>query len=80
VIVGKHLLIADDEVDFSRRVIELLRDPQRAQTLAAAARGLAVEMYSWERLISNLEPKLADLVRRTGRTAQEGMRHTTLQG
>jgi len=80
VVDGKHLLIADDGVDFSRRVIELLRDPQRAQTLAAAARGLAVEKYSWERLISNLEPKLADLVRRTGGTAQEGMRHATLQG
>jgi len=80
VIDGKHLLIADDETDFSHRAIELLRDPQRAQTLAAAARGLAVEKYSWERLISNLEPKLEDLVRRTGGTAQAVMRHATLQG
>ena len=64
VIDGQHLLIADNETDFSRRVIELLRDGQRAQTLAAAARGLAVDKYSWERLISNLEPKLEHLVRR----------------
>jgi glycosyltransferase involved in cell wall biosynthesis len=62
VIDGRHLLIADNEADFSRRVIELLRDPQRAQTLAAAARGLAAEKYSWERLICDLVPKLAGLV------------------
>jgi len=80
VIDGKHLLIADNEADFSRRVAELLRDPERAQALAAAARGLAVEKYSWERLISNLEPKLADLVRRTRGTAQAGIPHVTLQG
>jgi len=62
VIGSQHLLIADNETDFSRRVIELLRDPQRAQALATAARGLTAEKYSWERLISHLEPKLQDLV------------------
>ena len=77
---GRHLLIADNETDFRRWVIELLRDPERGQALAAAARGLAAEKYSWERLISDLEPKLEDLVRRTGGTAQAGMRHATLQG
>jgi len=80
VIDGRHLLIADNEADFSRRAIELLRDPDRAQALAAAARGLAAEKYSWERLISDLEPKLADLVRRTRGAVQEGMRRATLQG
>jgi hypothetical protein len=46
VIVGKHLLIADNEADFSRRVIELLRDPEGAQMLAAAARTQVEEKYS----------------------------------
>jgi len=78
VIDGKHLLISDDETDFSRRVIELLRNPERSQALAAAARGLAVEKYAWERLISDLKLKLEDLVRRTRGAVQEGMRHVTL--
>jgi glycosyltransferase involved in cell wall biosynthesis len=62
VVDGRHLLIADSEADFSGRVMELLRDPERGQVLAAAARGLAVEKYSWERLISDMEPKLEGLV------------------
>ena len=66
VVDGRHLLIADNETDFSRRVIELLRDPARAQALSDAARGLAAEKYSWERLVSALEPKLQELALRTG--------------
>jgi glycosyltransferase involved in cell wall biosynthesis len=69
VIDGKHLLIADNEADFSRRVIELLCDRQRAQALATLARGLVVEKYSWRGLISALEPKLKGLLRRTDRAA-----------
>jgi glycosyltransferase involved in cell wall biosynthesis len=80
VVDGKHLLIADDEADFSQRVIELLRDPEGAQVLAASGRTRVEEKYSWATIIGGLEPKLADLVRRTGGTAQEGMRHATLQG
>jgi len=80
VIDGKHLLIADNEADFSRRVVELLRDPERAQALAAAARALAVEKYSWQGLISALEPKLKALVRRTGPAPEPGMHRATLQG
>ena len=60
---GKHLLIADNEADFSRRVIELLRDSQRSHTVAAAARALAVDKYDWNRIIANLEPALRDLAR-----------------
>jgi len=73
VIDGKHLLIADNEADFSRRAIELLRDPERGQALAAAVRGLAVETYAWEPLISDLEPKLKDLIRPTGGTTPAGI-------
>jgi hypothetical protein len=43
-------------------------------------RALAVEKYSWQGLISALEPKLRALVRRTGGTAEAGMRRATLQG
>ena len=77
---GKHLLIANNETDFSRRVIELLRDPEGAQMLAASGRTLVEEKYAWGTIIGGLEPKLADLVPRTGGTVQEGMRYATLQG
>jgi hypothetical protein len=80
VLVGKHLLIADNETDFSRRVIELLRDPEGAQMLAASGRTLVEEKYAWGTIISGLEPKLADLVPRTGGTTQAGMRPATLLG
>jgi len=62
VIDGQHLLIAETETDFSRRVVELLRDCQRAQALAAAARALVEEKYSWGNIIGALEPKLQRLV------------------
>ena len=64
VIDGKHLLIADNETDFSRRVIELLRDSGRGQALASAGRGLAADKYSWQHLISGLEPRLEELAGR----------------
>jgi len=64
VIDRKHLLIADNEPDFSRRVIGLLRNSQRRQTLAAAARVLVEQKYTWEHIIDNLEPELVELVRR----------------
>jgi len=62
VIDGRHLLIADNEADFSRRVIELLRDPEGAQMLAAAGRMLVEEKYAWGTIIGGLEPKLEGLV------------------
>ena len=62
VIDGRHLMIAANETDFSRRVVELLRDRERARSLGEAARALAVEKYSWQRLISDVEAKLTDLV------------------
>jgi glycosyltransferase involved in cell wall biosynthesis len=62
VIDGRHLLVADNETDFSRQVMGLLRDPERSHALAAAARALAAEKYSWGRLISDMEPKLEGLV------------------
>ncbi len=66
VIDGQHLVIAAHEKDFSRRVVELLRDRDRARSLGAAARALAVEQYSWQRLISEVEPKLLELARGAG--------------
>ena len=64
VVDGKHLLIADNEAGFGQRVIELLRNPQRAQMLAEAGRRQAEEKYSWESIICSLEPMLESLAAR----------------
>jgi glycosyltransferase involved in cell wall biosynthesis len=77
---GRHLLIADNETDFSRRVIELLRDPEQGQAMATAARALAVEKYSWQGLISALEPKLQELARRTSPRENAGFQSVTVNG
>jgi hypothetical protein len=62
VIDGKHLQIADNETDFSRRVIEALCDPQRAQMLAVSGRTLVEEEYGWRSIIGGLQPRLQDLL------------------
>jgi glycosyltransferase involved in cell wall biosynthesis len=64
---GRHLVIALNQADFSRRVVELLRDRERARSLGVAARALAVERYSWQKLISEVEPKLMELACRSRR-------------
>ena len=61
---GTHLLVADNETDFSRRVAEVLSDRRRAQMLAAAGRRLVEEKYGWGTIIGGLEPKLEALVSR----------------
>ncbi|MFZ6017581.1 MAG: glycosyltransferase [Nitrospirota bacterium] len=64
VVDGQHLLIANNESEFSNHVIDLLRNPQRAQELADAGRALVVEKYDWKEIIGALEPKLQELVQR----------------
>jgi polysaccharide biosynthesis protein PslH len=47
VIDGEHALIADGPRAFAAAVVSLLRDPQRRQSLADAARKLVVDRYGW---------------------------------
>ena len=61
---GKHLLVAENEAEFARQVIELLRDSLRAQALAAAGRALVETSYTWSHLVADLDPKLEALIRR----------------
>jgi glycosyltransferase involved in cell wall biosynthesis len=58
----ENIVIANTETDFCNSVVELLRDPGRARRLAAAGRKLVEEKYTWKRLMSDLEPKLVELV------------------
>lgn len=45
---GKHLLVAQTPEAFARSVVELLRQPERAERLASEAQALVEERYSWE--------------------------------
>lgn len=62
VVAGQHVLIANNEIDFASRVIELLRNPQRAQALATAGRALVEQKYDWKQIVGALEQKLQELV------------------
>ncbi len=52
---GTHLLIASGPDEFARQVVDLLRNPQRAGTLAEAGRLLTQERYSWEARAASFE-------------------------
>jgi len=64
VVNGQHVLIANTEADFCDRVIELLHNPQRAQTIAVAARALVEQKYEWKEIVGALEPKLQQIVQK----------------
>jgi len=44
---GEHLLLADDAEAFARRAVELLQNPEQAQTLAGNARERAERHFDW---------------------------------
>ncbi|MEW6675516.1 MAG: glycosyltransferase, partial [Nitrospirota bacterium] len=58
VIDGKHLLIAKNEDEFIKKVIELLINTQKAQVLAKSARKLVEQKYSWKKIVNYFELKL----------------------
>lgn len=47
VVPGKHLMLADNSEEFSKIVLELLKDPQRREELGAAARKFIETEYVW---------------------------------
>lgn len=68
---GVHAEIADDPLDFARRVIALARDPARRERLAKAARAHAMKVFSADAVTETLEEKLRGLMadrRNTSRT------------
>jgi glycosyltransferase involved in cell wall biosynthesis len=58
VLHGKHLLVADTSHDFASACLKLMVEPSLAHTLAANARLLVEERYSWERIVSELAQNL----------------------
>jgi hypothetical protein len=59
---GEHLLIADDPETFAGHVTDLIDTPLRARALAANARRLIAERYTWSRLGLQLEQVLEEAV------------------
>lgn len=55
VVPGEHVLIARDETDFARCVIQLLDDRSLVQSLTAKAGKLVEERYDWEQIAPLLE-------------------------
>lgn len=55
---GKHVLIANNEDDFSDKVTELLHNKQLSQALGSASRILVEREYSWNKIADDLEVKL----------------------
>lgn len=69
---GEHVLIADAEVEFGNRVIELLRDAQLRSRLACAARRLVEQRYTWKKIVGDIEPQLLELARKGPNFQSEG--------
>jgi len=47
-VYGEHLLAATTPQEFAAHVLDLMKNPARAETMAKAARKLVCEKYSWE--------------------------------
>ena len=52
---GSELFVANDAEAFARRVLDLLRDEARRDTLGRAARAFVEQHYGWERIGPLLE-------------------------
>ena len=52
---GRHLLLADDPVNFAQETVRLLRDSALQQTLAENGRQLAVEKYDWRSALRQMD-------------------------
>ena len=63
---GRHLLLADDAAGFAEAIIELVREPQRARELGAAARRRVVERHAWANRLRDLDRVLGDAGARLG--------------
>ncbi len=59
---GKHLLIADQPTQFARAVIDLLRDEEKAVTIAKQAREFVERYWTWEYHFQRFEQHIEALV------------------
>jgi glycosyltransferase involved in cell wall biosynthesis len=60
---GEDLLVADDAAGIAAAVVDLLGDPDRARTMARAARAVVERRYRWEDCAAGVEAAWASAVR-----------------
>jgi sugar transferase (PEP-CTERM/EpsH1 system associated) len=71
--VGQDVLVADDEAEFARLVVSLLRSPQRADDIGRNARRSMEQSYSWEANLRPLDGLLEGGPRAAAMRAQAGV-------
>ena len=60
---GEHVLIVHSAEEFARSIIDLLGNEELRRTLAAKARKVIEQEYSWKKIVGDLDPELRELVR-----------------
>jgi glycosyltransferase involved in cell wall biosynthesis len=60
---GEHVLIVNSAEEFARRIIDLLGNEELRRALAAKARTVIEQEYSWKKIVGDLDPELRELVR-----------------
>jgi glycosyltransferase involved in cell wall biosynthesis len=58
---GRDLLVADEPCEFTERVIELLRNPERRRQIGENGRAFVQSRFSWESIIARFERVYADM-------------------
>ncbi len=62
VVDKEHVLIANNEADFARSVVDVLNNPSLAKKLSDKALVLVKEKYYWEKVVNELDIKLLHLI------------------
>lgn len=52
---GKHLIVADNDYDFAKCIIDLLENPERQRKIGYAAREFAKERFRWNLIVERIE-------------------------
>jgi polysaccharide biosynthesis protein PslH len=62
-VAGDHLAVADGSVAFARETLELLEDPDRAESMGRAGRRLLAATGTWPQVVRRLDDLLVDVAR-----------------
>jgi len=68
---GQDLIVADEPVEFARRVVELLRDPNQRQHIGQNGWRFVEEKFSWRSIIERLECIYDKMLTKNSRTARD---------
>ena len=60
---GEHVLIVNSAEEFAQKILFLLGNEELRRSLAAKARTVIEQEYSWKKIVGDLDPELRELVR-----------------